>query len=230
MNPSLIAKNQFGEQSNLVLLGGSSQVGCNFIVDSANGNGLGLRSLKGQGVKNVYMHTSASPAAGNPNPLAGYIAVEFDKSYAGYVNGFDGFVSPLSGSSLNVDASDAALTVHQLYAITALGTSTAADWLALGVPVGVTPAVGVCFIALVTGSGTGSGTVQAPAATGSGVLKVEVCGNPQTTVIGAVNGWMFLQVLGATSAGSTVLKPTAPADGSVIGLAFTMIPQPGSPL
>lgn len=32
----------------------------NFTVDSTNGNGLGVRSVKGQGVKNVYMATSAS--------------------------------------------------------------------------------------------------------------------------------------------------------------------------
>ena len=35
-------------------------IDCNFIVDPANGNGLGIRSLKGQGVANVYMNTSAS--------------------------------------------------------------------------------------------------------------------------------------------------------------------------
>lgn len=32
----------------------------NFTVDATNGNGLGVRSVKGQGVKNVYMATSAS--------------------------------------------------------------------------------------------------------------------------------------------------------------------------
>jgi hypothetical protein len=35
-------------------------IDCNFIVDSTNGNGYGIRSLKGQGVRNVYMATSAS--------------------------------------------------------------------------------------------------------------------------------------------------------------------------
>lgn len=35
-------------------------IDCNFIVDSTNGNGLGIRQLKGQGVKAVYMATSAS--------------------------------------------------------------------------------------------------------------------------------------------------------------------------
>lgn len=35
-------------------------IDCNFIVDPANGNGLGIRSLKGSMVKNVFMHTTAS--------------------------------------------------------------------------------------------------------------------------------------------------------------------------
>ena len=35
-------------------------IDCNFVVDSTNGNGLGVRSLKGQGVRNVFMHTSAA--------------------------------------------------------------------------------------------------------------------------------------------------------------------------
>ena len=41
-------------------------VDCNFIVDSTNGNGLGIRSLKGPLVANVYMQTQATPAKGNP--------------------------------------------------------------------------------------------------------------------------------------------------------------------
>ena len=35
-------------------------IDCNFIVDPANGNGHGIRSLKGQGVKNVFMNSTAS--------------------------------------------------------------------------------------------------------------------------------------------------------------------------
>jgi hypothetical protein len=37
-----------------------------FIVDSTNGNGLGVRSVKGQGVKNVYMNTGAGAPVGTP--------------------------------------------------------------------------------------------------------------------------------------------------------------------
>jgi len=42
------------------------EVNCNFVVDSQNGNGLGIRSLKSNGyVANVFMNTSAAPA-GSP--------------------------------------------------------------------------------------------------------------------------------------------------------------------
>lgn len=33
---------------------------CNFIVDSTNGNGFGVRSLKGPGIARVFMHTTAA--------------------------------------------------------------------------------------------------------------------------------------------------------------------------
>src|ERR1035437_5675784 len=44
-------------------------IDCNFIVDSTNGNGLGIRSLKGPGVAHVYMHSSAEREFfDHPNP------------------------------------------------------------------------------------------------------------------------------------------------------------------
>src|SRR5580704_6745185 len=33
---------------------------CNFIVDQSNGNGFGVRSLKGAGIRNVFMNTTAA--------------------------------------------------------------------------------------------------------------------------------------------------------------------------
>jgi hypothetical protein len=60
--------------------------------------------------------------------------------------------------SVAVDAT--ALVVGNRYTITAVGTSTAADWTTLGLPTGVFAAIGVSFIAAATGAGSGSGTVQ----------------------------------------------------------------------
>src|ERR1700677_2366220 len=33
---------------------------CSFVVDGTNGNGMGIRNLKGAGVKSVFMNTTAS--------------------------------------------------------------------------------------------------------------------------------------------------------------------------
>lgn len=104
-------------------------IDCNFIVDAANGNGLGIRSLKGQGVKNVFMHTTATPLAHrgylNPNPAAGYALIQLDGNYNRYLGGFSGFASPTTGSTLRIDATDAALTAHNPYIIATVGVGPA---------------------------------------------------------------------------------------------------------
>src|ERR1700722_13005671 len=74
-------------------------VECNFIVDAANGNGLGIRSLKSNGyIQNVFMHTSSTPGTNNgytnPNPAVGLILVQFKNNFNYYLGGFSGFVSP----------------------------------------------------------------------------------------------------------------------------------------
>lgn len=210
-------------------------ISCNFIVDHTNGNGLGIRSLKGQGVSSVFMNTSQTPAAGSPNPAAGYIAVKLQDNYNKYLYGGYGLVSPLSGSNIAVDASDAALTAGIPYVITVVGTTTIADWITLGVPVGVVPAVGVSFVAKATGAGAGNGQVQLAKVTGSGLTSIEVVGDPNQSVaptgVGAIMGSSFiLQCLAATNSSTTTLKPTAPADGTIIALQFMMSNHGGSAL
>lgn len=103
-------------------------IDCNFIVDSTNGNGLGIRSLKGAGVQNVFMHTSSSAGTGNngivnPNPASGYALIQLANNYNRYAGGFSGFVSPLSGSNLAINGS--ALTAGSPYVITSVGHATA---------------------------------------------------------------------------------------------------------
>lgn len=206
------------------------QLDCNFIVDSTNGNGLGIRSLKGPGIVNVFMHTSASPGVGNngitnPNPAAGTILVQFADNYNRIYTGSDSIVSPL-GSSIKVDASDAALTPGVAYVITILGDATAADWVALGVPPGVTPAVGCAFIALVSGSGVASVSRVAPtAAAGSNIFRIETVGDTNQSI--APNA--LLQPYGAqvilqcrNDSSSDASQIAAPANNSVISLNFLM--------
>lgn len=152
---------------------------CNFVVDSTNGNGLGIRSLKGPGIRNVFMHTSSTPGRGNgnylnPNPVAGAIWVQLQDNYNKYLAGFSGFVETVSGTALT------AVAANTSYVITALGTATLAQWVAKGVPVGVTPAVGVAFTATATGTIGGSAAVQT--AKNSGTDVIEIFGDPNTTL------------------------------------------------
>lgn len=103
-------------------------IDCNFIVDSTNGNGLGIRSLKGSGVQNVFMHTSSTAGRGangilNPNPAAGYALIQLANNYNRYCGGFSGFVSPVSGSNIAINGS--ALTAGTPYIITSVGAGTA---------------------------------------------------------------------------------------------------------
>lgn len=103
-------------------------VDCSFIVDSTNGNGLGIRSLKGQGVENVFMHTSSTPGRGpngylNPNPAVGLAVVQLAYNYTRYYGGASGIVAPLTGSNVAINAT--ALTIGQPYVITSVGHATA---------------------------------------------------------------------------------------------------------
>lgn len=194
----------------------------NFAVDSTNGNGLGIRSLKSNGwCRNVFMHTSATPGMGdgftNPNPAVGYALIQFKQNFNYYLGGFTGFVSPSTGSTLT------STTQHNAYVIASLGTTTLAQWVAAGLPPGITPNVGASFIAIATGSIGGTGTVIAAGV--SGITSVEVVGDPNQSIANsniASNGgaWVLVQFLGATSSSVTTLVAAAPANNSVVGMSF----------
>lgn len=167
-------------------------------------NGLGVTSLKSNGyVRNVFMHTSTTPTSNdgylNPNPAAGYAWVQFKNNFNHYIG--------LTASNVCATATDkkidnGELTAGQAYVITTLGNATAAQWLAVGVPYGITPAVGVSFIAIATGSGSGNtSTSRMQLPTSSGVSAVEVVGDPNTTIsssnIASYGGaWALVQFLG----------------------------------
>lgn len=207
--PTLFLKNQFGEVSENFVLGGSSSLACNFVVDHTNGNGLGVRSVKGAGIANVFMNTSATPLGGNPNPIAGLILIQLKAGYSGYQSGSYGFDSPLSGSPVT------STTTGHAYVIVSLGTTTGAQWLAAGLPSGVAPAVGASFVAIATGAIGGTGAVEVQSS--SGIMSIELVGDPNQSSAPSIGGaWILSQCLNASSA------LTAPADGTVIGLNFVM--------
>lgn len=203
-------------------------VDCNFIVDADNVNGLGIRSLKGQGVQNVFMHTSATPGRGpngklNPNPAVGIIMVQLSDNFTRLYDVMPMIQSPNNGSAVT------STVINLTYTITALGTATLAQWRAKGVPPGVTPALGVTFVATASGAIGGSAAVQQPLATGSGIVTIELIGNTTLSLapvpVGGspnVGGYVYLQCLAATDATTTTLVKTAPAEESVISLVMYM--------
>lgn len=194
---------------------------CNFIVDSTNGNGLGIRSLKGATVQAVYMHTSATPDPLNPNPASGTIVVQLQDNYNRSLAGFRSIVSPVSGSALKVDNS--VLTPGVAYVISTLGDASLATWQALGVPVGVTPAVGVSFIALTNGGSANASTsrVMATAAAGSGIASIESVGDSNLSIAPnrLVQNYGAQFILQCRDYAGAI---AAPADGTVISLSFML--------
>lgn len=105
------------------------------------------------------------------------------------------------------------------------------NWQTVGVPKGVTPAVGVSFVALATGyssRGGSTGLVKVPGV--SGITTVEMIGDPNLSLapipMGGspnVGGWLMVQFLAptvSTSTYQTPMIPTAPAAGSVVQLSF----------
>ena len=188
-------------------------IDCNFIIDSTNGNGLGVRSLKGQGVNSVQAYSTVSAAS----PDAGYFKVNLSDAYYRYYGGFSGYVSPTSGSTaIN------ALVANKTYIIATLGTSTTANWVTAGLPVGVTPAVGVSFQAAGSVASLGTGTCTLP--TVSTVGNIEIVGNPNLTLapvgLGAANPYIWMKFIGATSSSVTTPIAKQPADGTTVGIAM----------
>lgn len=202
----------------------STLLDCNFVVDSTNGNGFGLRSLdKGGRIATAFMHTTVTPGTAsngqvNPNPASGLIVVTLQDNYNDYRGGFSGFVSPLSGTPISI-STGSSLTAGVAYVIASLGTTTTAQWHTVGVPSFITPAVGVSFIAAAT-SGSGTGVVESTVSAGFDHIEVigdvNLMNSTGPTVLGGGTGMQFILACYKNTA------LTAPADGSVIGLAFYM--------
>lgn len=197
-------------------------INLNFIVDSTNGNGLGVRSVKSNGyVNNVFMNTSASPGTNNgstnPNPEAGVAVIQLKGNFNRYIGGFAGLEAPVTSPSTT------STTTSDPYVITSLGTTTLAQWQAAGLPLGFTPAVGSAFIAKATGAIGGTGTVGIPAL--SPITSIQIVGDPNQTIANsnsAANAGMQLIVLFSAPTSSSVTTPaiTAPSNNTVVGMTI----------
>jgi len=192
---------------------------CNFVVSATDSGGYGITSLKGPGIQNVFMHTSATAASGNPNPGNGVILVKLQDTYNKFYGMKASIRAPASGTPILV--ASAGVTNHLTYVITVVGTTTTAGWQSLGLPVGITPAVGVSFVATATTTASGTGAVQVIATAGSGIDHIELFGDPNLTIassaahVSGVSSGAYL-IAQCFSAGTV----TAPAAGTVIGLSF----------
>ncbi len=179
----------------------------NFTVTPTNG--LGVTSVKSNGYANyVFMHTSTTPTASNgitnPNPPNGYAIV-------GLTNNFNNYL----GLRWQVDApatntGTTSTTVNVVYTITSVGTTTTAQWRAVGLPVWLTPAVGQTFVATASQAIGGTGTVGTAGV--SNISSVSVVGDPNQTIASpniAQYGGAFLVVqFGALTASGTISQPT----------------------
>lgn len=195
---------------------------CNFIVDSTNGNGLGIRSLKSNGyIEYVFMNTSATPGVvngvTNPDPQDGYALIKFKNNFNYYLGGFSGQVYPLTSTSTT------SLTAKNVYVITSLGTTTTAQWQAAGLLPGFTPAVGCTFVAAATASLGGTGTVGIPGV--GSATNVSVVGNPNlmlnnSSIATNAGALVVVQFSKATAAGDTTLVAASPVNGTTVGMTF----------
>lgn len=197
------------------------EVLCQFTVASTNANGWGLTSLKSNGYVNYAFMNTTQPAGiqngvTNPNPIAGFALI-------GFTNPFNKYLQTAWSQSVPAASSANNTTAGHAYYITALGTTTLAQWLAAGYPQGLTPTVGQAFVATATGAIGGTGTVGTPGV--PVITSVTALGDPNQTITNsniAQNGGaqLVLQFNAATAAGNTDLLPTAPADGTVFSFNF----------
>lgn len=191
---------------------------CSFTVAATDSGGLGITGLTGPTVQAVYMHTSATPATGNPNPAAGYIVVQLQDNYNGVFDVIGSSQAAVTGSALSVNSG---LTAGNPYQITVLdATTTAANWITLGVPTGITPAVGVSFVALATGAGSGT-TAKVKAIGNSGADSFQTVGNSNLTANpnpASTQGYGASFIIECSKNGALA----TPNDGAVITLAFMM--------
>ncbi len=189
--------------SNIVM---PQEVDVQFTVTATNG--LGITSLKSNGwVERLFMHTSTTPTATNgvtnPNPASGIVLLQLKQNFNVFLGFSASFQSPQSGGAVTTTVA------NTTYIVRALGTTTTAQWVAVGLPVGFTPAVGQVFTAIASQAIGGTGSVSAVGT--STVAAVEVIGDPNQMIAntniasynGAYLGFQLLDYAGA------LVAPTA---------------------
>jgi hypothetical protein len=178
-------------------------------------NGVGVTSVKSNGyVEYVFMHTSTTPSSTNgylnPNPPSGYALISLkNNAFNSFVGVRGTVVAPATSTTTT------STTANSVFVITALGTATAAQWSAVGLPAGMTAAVGQSFVATASQSIGGSATVGVPGV--SNVGAISIVGEP-TVMAGnsniAANSGAQIILLFQDFAGAAV----APTASSIVRL------------
>lgn len=145
----------------------------------------------------------------------GVYRLQLADNYYSFLNLHAMFQSPVSGSNV----ADGSFSTNSIYQITAVGTT---NWANVGLPSGLTAAVGMIFKASGAG-GAGSGTAKVLGA--SGIYSVEVIGSGMLNNQPAASnsgGYIVIQCLGPTDATHTAQIPVDPASGSTMILELWM--------
>jgi len=215
------------------------KIDCNFVVDSTNGNGLGIRSLKSNGyVRNVFMHTTQTPGSNegylNPNPAAGYALIQMKSNFNKYLGGFSGFVSPVTGSNIQI-ASSSVLTDGIPYVITAVGAAIAPSFTVVAVADSSGSLAGKYFLASDQFSNNYvfyfvvSGVGLPPSLTGSlanyVAIPVAISTNDANTAVGAAIATSMAAVNNTNSWTAVNSGHTVTVTGTLTTVGFSPNPQ-----
>lgn len=191
-------------------------VDCNFVVDSTNGNGFGVRSLKGVGVKRLYMATSASfVGSTHTNTTIDSISGGTSSLRVGMVIAGSGIAAGTKIVSIN---SSSAITVS-LATSTSVGSGTI-TYVAVGSPMvntGVSSAsVGYAYVILDNNYNKYIGGF-------SGFVSPLTGGNVAINGSALTVGKPYVIVsVGAGTKGAVTIAPVADSSGSLASTYFTM--------
>lgn len=151
----------------------------------------------------------------------GIYRIQLQDNYQALIQVDGSMISPLTGSAITAGS----FVIGTPYRITTLGNT---NYTAAGLPSGLTPAIGMTFVATAIGSGTGTAT----AIGNSGVASIE-CLNANTQnnasgmmsnqpAINSQGGYIYISTLAPTSVSVTTSIPANPASGSAINMIMIL--------
>jgi hypothetical protein len=191
-------------------------IDCNFIVDSANGNGYGNRTLKGQGVKAVYMNTSAA--------ITGTVATTANQITA-ISQGTSSLKAgmPVQGTGIAAGTTITAILSSSAVQISSTPTgnhsSESITYQAVGSP---NPAAGYALIHLTSNYNRYMGGF-------SGFVSPSTGGTIAINSTSLTPGLPYvIASVGAGADGSATISPVADSNGSLASTYFTLYDSYGN--